>query len=140
MENFFAQYVQFPCRYLLSMKIRAFVLSIRQNEAKKLDYHKIFIFFQVRFGLPSTLLKIMKLEKRENLAIVQLFGSIVANRQNKSPNFLAQKIPARILNILGKKVFQSLIPSYRDSPLKNAPKVTILGNHDLICINLLLKW
>ena len=60
----------------------------------------------VQFDPSSTSIEKISLEKSENLVMSQLCGPIVADRHNVGSSLYAQKIPARILNMLRKIIFK----------------------------------
>ena len=82
----------------------------------------------VQFYPSSTSIEKISFEKSEILAMGQLCGPIVADRHNMCQSLYAQKIPAKVLNMLREKKFQIMVSSHRGSPLKKRPKSDYLGS------------
>ena len=90
-------------------------------------FHEDFEYL-VQFDPSSTSIEKISFEKNEILAMGQLCEPIVADRHNMCQSLYAQKIPAKVLNMLREKKFQIMVSSHRGSPLKKRPKSDYLGS------------
>ena len=82
----------------------------------------------VQFDSFSTSIVKIGFEKSENLVMSQLCRPVVAIRHKVGTSLYAQKIPARILKMLRKNIFQIMVFSHRGSSLKKSPKSDYLGS------------